>query len=56
MDLGHKEITTGKKINKILLCTGNKGNPAWLVAALHGYLEALQRVWTGEKGTKEQKT
>jgi hypothetical protein len=33
MELGQKEITTGEKINKLLLCTENKGKPVWLVAA-----------------------
>jgi len=32
MELGQKEITTGEKINKLSLCTENKGNTIWLVA------------------------
>jgi len=49
MELGQTGITTGEKINKGLLCTENKGNPVWLVAAQNGYLEALQKVWNWAK-------
>jgi len=49
MELGQKEITTGEKINKLLLCTENNGKPLWFVAAQSDYLEVLQRVWNWAK-------